>query len=207
MKNNLYTSFATLICCCVLSSSALTIDAVRAKYAPGCTIAADVAVSTSSPMRQSQERRTGRIRLAPGDRFRVEIDNTVWVCDGTVLWQYGKGANQVIIKNLADADLAMHPSRIFQTFLAGRTYAATQETARETLLRWDGDTLAAASQYRSIAIRVRTADTVVSTITVTDRQRNQSVYSFTNVRFGAAAPEKTFTFTAPAGARVLDSRE
>ncbi|MFW6254101.1 MAG: LolA family protein, partial [Chitinivibrionales bacterium] len=61
-------------------------------------------------VRERTEEKKGELYVSPGDKFRAEVGQTIWVSDGQTYWQYSKAANQVVIKDLLDVDLSMHPS-------------------------------------------------------------------------------------------------
>jgi len=41
-------------------------------------------------VREKTDNMHGSVVLAPGDRFRADLGTTLWVSDGTTLWQYDK---------------------------------------------------------------------------------------------------------------------
>jgi chaperone LolA len=211
MTSHMFNRLPTVACLLVVPAlfptvaAAGIVDSVRAKYGDNASVQTDVTVTISWKAREKEESRSGRLWLAPGDRFRIEMDNTVWTCDGQTLWQYGAGSGQVIIKRLHDVDLSSHPSKVFATYLT-KKYVVASEDQRQAVLVWKADSAAASTApYREVTLMVDKSDCTITKLSMTDKSGNVNTYAFRKTRFGAIAPEK-FVFAVPKGARVLDSR-
>ena len=76
-----------------------------------------------------REKKSGSLQLMPGDKFRLTIGSTEWISDGHTYWQYNEKTSQVIIKNLLDVDLSMHPSQMIKTYL-GYAYQVKSDDAK-----------------------------------------------------------------------------
>lgn len=183
------------------------VETLREKYSPKTTIQADLDMTIYWRVREKKETKKGRVAVAPGDRFRVELDNTVWVCDGTTFWQYSSGSNQVVIKDLLDIDLSSHPSQILSTYLTDYDYTTKKENAKTAVLAWKADSTTPSSFYRRIEVTVDKKRKLVSEVFVVDRHGNKTTYRFSHTKLGETIAPETFTFEIPKGAHVLDARE
>jgi outer membrane lipoprotein-sorting protein len=192
---------------CPSPAAAGIVETIRQRYNGATSFSADVDLSIRWAVREKTESHAGKLWLAPGDKFRVELGPTTWVSDGTAVWQYDSKTGQVIIRRLKDIDLADHPSQLLSTYLNGYTYQVTQDTERQAVLQWQADSAARVSSlYQSITIYYDKLKSAVTSLLVVDRQQNESTYLFKRTVFGAAPPPEVFTFVVPKGARVLDER-
>jgi outer membrane lipoprotein-sorting protein len=158
-------------------------------------------------VREKTEKKKGVLYLAPDDKFRAEVDNTVWVSDGTTYWQYSQGTNQVIIKDLLDVDLSMHPSQAVAEYFTSYDYTVKEQNDDRITLVWNAPEGDPAISEKSIRVRVDPEKKLIKQLQIVDRSGNTSTYTFTKTRVGVTiAPEK-FTFLTPQGANVLDTRE
>ncbi len=189
------------------SAAATIIDTLRTRYGSAATISTDLGLTILWKVREKQESKTGSMKLATGDRFRVELGPTTWVCDGQTVWQYSSASNQVVIKRLLDFDLSSHPSQMLATFVNGYEYRVLENTARQAVLSWEADSSEAASFYRSITVFYDKHKGTISSFALIDRHGNESTYQFTKTVLGGPIPRETFEFAIPKGAHVLDERE
>jgi outer membrane lipoprotein-sorting protein len=183
------------------------LDQVRQKYHAKASVEAEFGLTINWNVREKIENRNGRLLFAAGDKFRVELDNTVWVCDGQTFWQYSAATNQVIIKRLLDVDLSTHPSQILSTYLNKYQYALKEENDKQAVLAWKADSAGVKNPYQSITLVVDKKEVLVNKLVVVDRSGNESTYTFKKTKFGITPPPGSFEFEVPAGARILDTRE
>jgi outer membrane lipoprotein-sorting protein len=198
---------AAVLAACAAAATGGVIDAVREKYDPKASIEADVQVTIYWKVREKEDRKEGHIVLGGGDRFRVQLDKILWVCDGQTVWQYNEKTQQVVIKRLLDVDLSSHPSQIFSTYLKEYSYRENLDDEREAVLNWEADSSDNDPFYRSVALWINTKHVVVTRIVVVDKNGNESTYRFKKTAFGIQPPADLFTFTVPKGVHVLDVRE
>ncbi|MFP4418883.1 MAG: LolA family protein [Chitinispirillaceae bacterium] len=155
-------------------------------------------------VRERTEEKKGELYVSPGDKFRAEVGHTIWVSDGQTYWQYSKAANQVVIKDLLDVDLSMHPSQMLQNYLNKGSFKLVKEGDELTEFSWESQNSASSE---SLTLWLDSKKGIIRKIKVVDRNGNISTYTFKKSRIGIDIPNKTFTLTAPEGANVLDTRE
>lgn len=189
------------------SVNAAVIDDVRKLYGPSSVVDADIDMTIWWAVREKEEKKSGHLLLAPGDRFDVTLGESRWVCDGRILWQYSGDANQVVIKRLLDIDLSAYPSQVLSTYLMKYSYSVDSQNEKEAVLSWKSDPTNPDRDYRSITLSVDPRKAVVQKLEVVDTNGNRSTYLFRKTRFGIKIEPKTFTFAIPEGAHVLDVRD
>jgi outer membrane lipoprotein-sorting protein len=186
-------------------SPASLLSLVRQNYNQETPIEAKLTLTIYWSVREKEEKKQGRIILAPGDRFRVTVGNETFVSNGATLWTYNSKANQVVIRLLADVDLALHPSRLFTTYIGSCPFREKGRTNGTALLSWKSDSSSAA--YTSIRVWVQVKTGSITKCILTDRNKNLFTYTFTGTIFGKKIPQEAFEFVIPNNARVVDSRK
>lgn len=203
------TFFGALAALTLLASNlhADIIETIRNKYNANAPISSELTLNIYWSVREKEETRTGELFLAPGDKFRVELDRSTWVCDGQTVWQYNRNTNQVIIKRLLDIDLSSHPSQILKRYLSDYEYQIREKTDRRAVAVWQADSSDAGAEYRAITVEIDAKRALIERLVTVDSRGNRAAYVFSDTEIGAEIPAETFTFTIPRGVDVLDTRE
>ncbi|MBD3239956.1 MAG: hypothetical protein GF331_05175 [Chitinivibrionales bacterium] len=203
------TALLTLIVCftaAAVGADGGIVETLKKKYSGDQTIVADFDLTILWKVREKQETKSGRLQLAPGDKFRVELGPTTWVCNGQTVWQYNNKANQVVIKRLLDYDLSQQPSQILSTFVNGYEYEVLEQNDRQAILQWEADSSDTRSFYRTVTIYYDMRKQSLSSLILVDRHGNESTYLFKRTAFGEDIPQEVFEFEIPKGVHVLDDR-
>lgn len=160
-------------------------------------------------IREKEETKHGKITMAPHDRFRIGLGESVWVSDGTTMWQYDKSPSpQVIIRQLASCDPSQRPSGMLSKYLTTYSFKEKEAKGGSTVFAWAQDSSSAPPKGDAarISFTVETKSAAVQELEVVDKSGNISTYTFHGTSFGPQ-PSAAFSFTIPKGARVLDERQ
>ena len=179
---------------------------IRQRYNPGVPIRAEFDLSIYWSVREKTSKTRGTIMFAPGNRFRVEAGNDVYVSDGRTCWQYSKANNQVVIRNLSDLDPSTLPSRLLTTALSDYRFSETGRGGGGLITLTSAADTAANAVYRTVRIDVNGTDGAIVTLEATDRNGNIHTYRFKKTEFGKPADGAPFTFKVPTDANVIDHR-
>ncbi|MDD5672795.1 MAG: outer membrane lipoprotein carrier protein LolA [Chitinivibrionales bacterium] len=188
------------------NNGAAILRSIQEKYSPKVTFESAFDLTIYWAVREKEEKRTGKIFWAPGDKFRVETNSTIWVSDGATFWQYSKKSNQVEIKRLADENVSMLPTQLISTYLNTFRFTLVQDLPQRCLLEGTPDSAHARSDVASLLLTIDKKADIIAQIAVVDKDANKSTYFFKKSRFGAPVAAKVFEFVAPAGANVIDAR-
>jgi outer membrane lipoprotein-sorting protein len=182
------------------------IDRIKASYGGSATLVTSFDLHILWKVREREETKHGKIILAPGDRFRIELDASQWVSDGTTLWQYDKATSQVVIRLLAKVDLSMLPSHAISGYLSKYSFRRTAEAGTSVAYEWSADSLppGAKADASFIRVDVDVKKAVVKKLFVVDKIGNESTYTFRRTSAGSGVPAHSFDFALPKGASVLD---
>jgi outer membrane lipoprotein carrier protein len=197
---------AAAVCAAAAQAPSL-VDELRAKYGKQVTLQTSFDLEIMWKVREKTEKKSGTLQIAPDDKFRLELDNTVWVSDGLTYWQYSKATSQVVIKKLVDVDLSMHPSQIITTYLFDYSYAIKDENDKQAVLEWTAPQDDAKAYAKAITMWVDKKKMILKKLHVVDTNGNESTYDFKKTKVGGDIPAETFRLAIPEGASVLDTRD
>ena len=179
---------------------------IKRKYGKTASFQAQFEQSIYWSVREKTSKHRGTLTVAPGNRFRIELNNETYVGDGTTVWQYSRGTNQVVVRNFAELNPSIHPSRLLTTYLSDYPFKEKTRGNGVVTLIWNGDT-SGTQEYRSITVEARESDGIVTSLVLVDKNMNIHTYRFKKTVFGKTPPANTFTFEAPPDATVLDNRQ
>lgn len=181
------------------------IETVKKRYNNNKKLYAQFDLKVYWGIREKTENKEGILYLGDEDRFNLTLGSTQWVCDGATFWQYNTKTSQVIIKDLLDVNLSMHPSSVITRFLS---YNFKYEGTKKKEAHFVCTNIAEKSKgtYTSLEIWINKKDNTVSVIKFVDRSENESTYTFKKTDFDTDIKEEQFTFTVPEGADVVDTR-
>jgi outer membrane lipoprotein-sorting protein len=212
LKRPCFISAAALFVCTTVSFSICQetglLSRVAKNYSGDVSLSASFDVKILWKIREKEETKHGKIICAPGDRFRIELGDSRWVCDGTTLWQYDKTAGQVIIRRLSSCDQSQLPSRMLSKYLTRYSFKEQGTKGTSTVFAWTVDTAATQNkgEAQRITFTVHNKNAVVQELVVVDKSGNESSYTFHATTFGKQQ-SSAFSFGIPKGARVLDERQ
>jgi len=182
------------------------IAALKKKYGEKSSLELTFTLDIFWKVREKKERKDGLLQIMPGDKFRLKLGSWTWVCDGHTYWQYNEKTEQVIIKNLLDIALAMHPSQMMKTYLS-YDFTVKGGDAKETIFQWRNPAGDKQKEYSAITLHVDKKKTEITKIVAVDSKGNINTYTFSRTKTGVRFPENTFSFTPPKGVEVIDTRD
>jgi outer membrane lipoprotein-sorting protein len=181
---------------------------VRSMYNDSASIEISFNLHIFWKIREKEETKSGRIILARGEKFCVEIGSSAWVSNGETLWQYSPEENggQVVIKRLSAVDVSALPSKQLSAYLDKYSYKLKEERKGVSIVEClPGETKQNSDALR-IQISIETKSGTIKELFIVDKSGNESSYVFKKTKTGVKVPEKNFVYTIPKGASVLDLR-
>jgi len=181
---------------------------VRKNYSGTGALNATFDLSIYWSVREREEKKSGELIIASGDRFRVSIGKEILVSDGKTYWQYNQKNAQVVMRNFADIDAATLPSKFLMSFLSTRKFAEKKRDSGTVELVWDGGGKDANGDgYVAITAVVEEKSGIIKTLKLTDKSENIHTYTFKKTVFDKSPKDGVFQFSAPKGVEILDMRE
>jgi outer membrane lipoprotein-sorting protein len=186
-----------------VSSSLLAL--VGRNYGPDVPLSAGFTQTIYWSVREKEERKKGKIWLAPGDRFRVEAGGEVFVSDGETFRHFSPQTGQLVVRRLSDVDRSSLPSQIFERYIASLPFRRVGGKRGVAAFEWKGGP--AETPYREIRVEVREKDRRITRCVLTDRNGNTFTYGFSATVSGKRIADERFKLDAPENARIVDMRE
>lgn len=182
------------------------ITALKKKYSDKSSLELTFNVEIFWKVREKHEKKSGTLILVPGDKFRLKTGSTEWVSDGHTYWQYNEKTCQVIVKNLLDVDLSMHPSQMIKNYLS-YSYKVKSSDEKLAILTWSTSGEEQTKLYKEITLWIDKKKNTIKKIFAVDKNGNESTYTFKKTKTAIQIPSTVFTFEIPKGVDVLDTRD
>ncbi len=182
------------------------IDAVKKKYSGKLSLDLTFDVNIFWKVREKYEKKNGMLLMVPGDKFRCKIGSTEWVSNGHIYWQYNEKTSQVIVKNLLDIDLSMHPSQMIQRYLS-YPFKVESSDEKQAVFIWTASEDNQDRSYKKITLTIDKKKNILKELVTVNRDGNESTYIFKKVKIGSEIPLEVFSFKIPKGVDVLDTRD
>lgn len=185
---------------------------LRKNYSGKNAVTATFDLSIYWNIREKEEKKSGELLIAPGNKFKVTLGKEAFVSDGKIFWQYSEKNSQVLIRDFSDIDESTVPSRFLLSFLSNRAFAEKQRNGSTVELFWDDKGKGAAASgvvgdYTSITAVVDEKAGIIKTLKLTDKSENIHTYTFKKTAFDKPPAADTFQFKTPKGVETLDMRE
>ena len=182
------------------------IAALKKKYNEKTSLELTFDLDIFWKVREKHDKKSGSLHLMPGDKFRLAIGSTEWISDGHTYWQYNEKTSQVIIKNLLDIDLSMHPSQTILTYL-GHSYKVKSDDEKQTVLTWSATDPDQKKTHKKTTLWVNKKNNTIDKVCAVDKNGNKSTYTFKKTKTGVQFPLTLFEFEVPKGVDILDTRK
>jgi outer membrane lipoprotein-sorting protein len=214
LKQSFFILSAALFTCIAAANAGTSqetgiVSRVLKNYSGSVSLSTSFEVKILWKVREKEEIKRGKIMCAPGDRFRIELGDSKWVCDGTTLWQYDKTVAQVVIQRLSSCDPSLLPSKMLSKYLTTYTFKEQGAKGKNIVFDWTPDSSSTPQKgdARRISFTVDPKNAIVKELLVVDKSGNESMYTFHGTAFGDAPEASAFSFDIPKGARILDERQ
>jgi outer membrane lipoprotein-sorting protein len=159
------------------------------------------------PVSRVEQRITGTLQMRKGNRYRVETEDMTVVTDGTTVWSYSRGTNQLLIDRFVMDERMFSPERIltaapedFSAVFLGREKIGSQETVVLKLLPSGEGFL------KTMKIWIGESDYLTRKVEMVDANGKETTYLVSDLRVNTGVPESRFTLKVPEGAEVVDLR-
>ena len=149
----------------------------------------------------------GDLLLGPEDRFHLTIPGQEYVSDGATLWQFNQAQKQVMVKNVADLQGALHPSEALFRYLKCKPISVKTGTDNnEPLQIIQLDPKGQVKGFTAMEVWLKKSDLTPVRLITTDNTGTISIYRITNLLANPPLQDKDFRFQAPEGVEEIDMR-
>ena len=149
----------------------------------------------------------GKLLVADGDRFRLEVAGIEFVSDGESLWQYNPEQNQVLIKAVEDLSSAFHPSEMLFKYLSCKATELTEaEFNKQKLWVLELDASKYAGQFDKMEVWLSKKDFSPVRLFTVDPSGNSSWYNILNLKVVKKVSADDFKFKPGKDVDEIDMR-
>lgn len=146
-----------------------------------------------------------------GRKFRLVVDKTTLINDGTVLYSYDAKANEVTLNDPADMDQELDPSKLFTQFEKGfKTQFVEEKTEGGATVQVVKlfPTEPGKKSYHTVVLTVDKAKTEPRSVKILYKDGNTVTYTLKKFKADAPLSDALFTFdkTRYPGVEVNDMR-
>jgi outer membrane lipoprotein-sorting protein len=157
---------------------------------------------------KSKETQSGKIQTK-GAKYKLEIPGHEIYCDGKVVWDYIKEANEVQIKSMeVGGDDAISPSNIFTIYEKGFKYKFESEDATTQVISLF-PTNPDKKKFHTIKLYIDKTKKQINSVKMLMKDGTTQTYTIKSFVGGAAIPDTEFTFDTKAhkGITIEDLRD
>jgi outer membrane lipoprotein-sorting protein len=182
---------------------------LRKNYSGNNAVTATFDLSIYWNVREKEEKKSGELLIAPGNKFRVTLGKEAFVSNGKTFWQYSEKNSQVVIRDFSDIDESTVPSKFLLSFLSNHAFTEKQRNGSTVELFWkgNGNGTAVDGDYTSITAVADEKAGVIKTLKLTDKNENIHTYTFKKTAFDKPPKDDAFQFKPSKNINVLDMRE
>lgn len=149
----------------------------------------------------------GKLLVADGDRFRLDIAGIEFVSDGESLWQYNPEQNQVLIKAVEDLSSAFHPSEMLFKYLSCKAKELKEaEFNKQKLWVLKLDASKYAGQFDQMEVWLSKKEFSPVRLFTVDPSGNSSWYNILNLKVVKSVSADDFKFKSGKDVDEIDMR-
>lgn len=157
-----------------------------------------------SPEIASQD---GKLLVAEGDRFVLEMAGIKFYCDGESLWQHNVEQKQVLIKAVEDLSSSLHPSELLFKYLNCKAKSISEgEFGGEKLWVLKLDPSKYAGQFTQMEVWLSKKDFSPKRLFTVDPSGNGSWYNIVNLKVMKKVSAEDFKYKPIKGVDEIDMR-
>lgn len=157
-----------------------------------------------SPEIASQD---GKLLVAEGDRFVLDMAGMKFYSDGESLWQHNVEQNQVLIKAVEDLSSSLHPSELLFKYLNCKAKSISEgEFGGEKLWVLKLDPSKYAGQFTQMEVWLSKTDFSPKRLFTVDPSGNGSWYNIVNLKVMKKVSAEDFKYKPIKGVDEIDMR-
>ena len=149
----------------------------------------------------------GKILVAEGDRFVLDMAGIKFYSDGESLWQHNVEQNQVLIKAVEDLSSSLHPSELLFKYLNCKAKSISEgEFGGEKLWVLKLDPSKYAGQFTQMEVWLSKKDFSPKRLFTVDPSGNGSWYNIVNLKVMKKVSAEDFKYKPIKGVDEIDMR-
>lgn len=153
---------------------------------------------------------TGKLTVKRNNKFVIELDDRLVICNGTTMWNYTPDKRKVIISNYVDGNDAISPQKLFMSFPRHYVPSLVRES-RSTgedhivLVLKPKSPQAVVGGLEKITMKLSPKTLEIAELEIFDGS-NVRGWSISGLKTNINVPDSMFEFTPTDDIRVIDLR-
>ena len=149
----------------------------------------------------------GKLLVAEGDRFVLDMAGIKFYSDGESLWQYNVEQNQVLIKSVEDLSSSLHPSELLFKYLNCKAKAISEgEFNKQKMWVLTLDPSKYKGQFTQMEVWLSKKDFSPKRLYTVDPAGNGSWYNIVNLSVVKSWKAEDFKYKPIKGVDEIDMR-
>jgi len=150
---------------------------------------------------------TGKLLVADGDRFKLDMMGIRFYSDGQSLWQWNVEQNQVLIKAVEDLSSALHPSELLFKYLNCKALKLSEgEFNNQKLWVLKLDPSKYKGQFTEMEVWLSKKDFSPVRLQTVDPEKNVSWYNIINLKVMQKVSNDDFRYKSQKNVDEIDMR-
>ncbi|MFH0919042.1 MAG: outer membrane lipoprotein carrier protein LolA [Fibrobacterota bacterium] len=204
--------FLTICYILLTQASAITPDELLLRTEKGFldskTITADFTLTIQWQLRDTTEKKKGRIYLNRPKKYRIELEDALFITDGSTFWRYSARNKQVVINDVSEMQDGFQPGEWFLKYTdkfkpvgLDSGQIAKARCYIVSLVPKEGD------RFRNVTVWINAKSSLPAKFETTDKNDNVAEYLITAITKDKPLADSLFSFRAPKGTEVINMRE
>ena len=186
------------------------LDAVSAKFKSFKAPQANFTYTVEKADGKVLSTKSGSVAMK-GNKYHVLINGQEIFSDGTTVWTYDKGANEVTITRLDGGANSLSPQKLFTNFYDKDFYYKLNGTSKQggkTVQEIEMTPVDKSKPFHKLYVLVDKANNTLYSTRVLEKNGNRYAYTVTKLNPNAAVPDASFVFDKKKfpGVEVVDLR-
>ena len=137
------------------------------------------------------------------EKYRLELDQQIVICDGKTVWTYLKDANEVQVNNITESDDEITPQNIFTIYEKGHRRKHIRE-GQENGKKVNVVELVPkeTKQYYKVRLNIEKTTNMLVSAVVFDRNNTTFTYTISKNQPNISIADEKFTFNAASYPKV-----
>jgi len=172
------------------------LDAVSAKFKTFTSVQATFTYKVENASGKALSTKTGTI-LMKGTKYRLSFSGQEIFCNGTTVWNYEKGANEVTINNVDPSGGTITPQKLFSNFYDKDFYYTLngeKKVAGKTIQEIQMTPVDKKKSFHTVYLQIDKATQTIYSTKVLENGGNRYSYTVTTMKTNVPAADNQFVF-------------
>ncbi|MBI5371608.1 MAG: outer membrane lipoprotein carrier protein LolA [Sphingobacteriales bacterium] len=172
------------------------LDAVSAKFKTFTSVKAAFSYKVENASGKTLSSKNGSI-LMKGTKYRLSFSGQEIFCNGTTVWNYDKGANEVTINNVDPNGNTITPQKLFSNFYDKDFYYSLngeKKIGTKTIQEIQMTPVDKSKSFHTVYLQIDKASQTIYSTKVLENAGNRYSYTVTSMKTNIPAADNQFVF-------------